>query len=188
MIKTYVINLERRKDRLDALSIPFEWDRFEAFDGSNLPPSKMRGHIGCLYSHRNLLNKIKSEKNEATMIFEDDVVLCDDFSSRLDAVLEDLPDDWDLLYLGGWNVGDKKNFSDRIDIAEKIYTTHAYIIRDKFIDIALQHLDSRDWKVDVLLAESLVHGKCFICNPVLAWQREGFSDIANKTTNNIHLR
>lgn len=189
MIKTYIINLDRRTDRLQKLNIPFEWTRFEAFDGSIFETSKrMQGHFGCLNSHRNILNKIKLEKNGMTIILEDDVEICSDFVERLNSILDNLPDNWDLLYLGGWNVGELKKFTEGIDVAEKVYTTHAYIIRDKFIDNVLEHLNSRDWKVDVLLSESLSHGNCFICNPVLAWQREGFSDIEQKITNNKHLR
>lgn len=189
MIKTYVINLKKRPDRLNELNIPFEWERFEAFDGSIFETSKrMQGHLGCLNSHRSVLNKIKSENIEMSIVLEDDVELCDDFTSKLNSIILDLPIDWDLLYLGGWNIGEPKKFKDGIDIAEKVYTTHAYIIRYKFIDTALKYLNSRDWKVDVLLAESLIYGKCFICNPTLAWQRKGFSDIEQKITDNTHLR
>ena len=33
-------------------------------------------------------------------VFEDDVVLADNFTSMLDAAMDELPDDWDVLMLG----------------------------------------------------------------------------------------
>lgn len=190
MIDAYVINLDRREDRLKSIDVPFKYTRFPAVDGSSLTdyPLKIRGVIGCLKSHIALLEHVKVTKNDMTLVLEDDAVLCDDFDVRFDHALKSLPEDWDLLYLGGWNVGEIKKHDDVLDVAEKIYTTHAYVIRDKFIDVVLNALKSREWKADVLLAECLSLGKCFICNPVLVWQREGYSDIVNKNTNNTHLR
>jgi hypothetical protein len=75
-----------------------------------------------------------------------------------------------------------------LDIAERVLTTHAFIVKNKFFDIIIQGLSVRDWKVDVLLSDVLTKGKCYIANPKIAYQREGFSDIENKITNNIHLK
>jgi hypothetical protein len=72
--------------------------------------------------------------------------------------------------------------------AKKVFTTHAFIVRDKFYDTILEGINSREWKVDVLISDVLPLGKCFICEPILAWQREGFSDIENRVTNNTHLK
>ena len=44
----------------------------------------------------------------------------------------------------------------------------------------IEGINIRDWKIDVLLSEVLISGKCFIANPTIAWQKEGFSDIENK--------
>jgi len=108
-----------------------------------------------------------------------------------------LPFDWDLLYIGGWNLGEIKKYSEHLNIAEKVYTTHAYMIRNKFIDVVLQLLSNQNinnynpnecWKIDLLFSQVLTKGKCFICSPLLAWQRSGFSDIVGKITDNTHLK
>jgi GR25 family glycosyltransferase involved in LPS biosynthesis len=175
---------------LDLLKIPFKWERFTAFDGTtiNAESKKIQGVMGCLRSHQMLLKHIQELKLELAIIFEDDAELCENFEIKFNDILKKLPDDWDLFYLGGWNVGEIKKYADGLNIAEKVYTTHAYVIRNKFIDTVLERLYSRDYKADVLLAESLPMGKCFICSPVLAWQKEGYSDIVCRKTNNIHLR
>ena len=189
-IKSYVINLKRRTDRLKEINLPFQYEVFEATDGKEKFSDfgKMQGHIGCLDSHRRLINLAKKDKIETLMVMEDDIEVCEDFNDKLIKVMTELPEDWDLLYLGGWNVGDVEKYSESLNWAKKVYTTHAFIVRDKFYDIILEGINSRDWKVDVLISDVLPLGKCFICEPILAWQREGFSDIENRVTNNTHLK
>jgi len=188
-IKTFVINLDKRKDRLQELNIPFNWERFAAIEASP-------GYVGCLQSHRTVLEKALELKLESVLIFEDDVELCEDFEVKFNDVINKLPEDWDLLYLGGWNKGVMKHYADGLDVAENVVCMHAYMVRGKFLPIAIQALHSKDgiekvpndYKCDVLLAESLLKGKCYICNPTLAWQRVGYSDIEGLTTNNLHLK
>lgn len=109
-LKKYVINLKRRDDRLKELRLPFDYTIFEATDGREVfsqYPIKQQGFMGCWDSHRRLFNKIKEENTEYTLIMEDDVDLVENFNERLNEVISELPNDWDLLYLGGWNVDRK---------------------------------------------------------------------------------
>jgi len=189
--KKIVINLKRRTDRLEQINLPFDYEIFEATDGkvefADYQPKK-QGFMGCWDSYRRLFNKIKEENIEYTLILEDDVEVVENFQERLNNVISELPDDWDLLYLGGWNVGDIVKYSDKLNHAKKVYTTHAFIVRQKFVDTVIKGINERQWKVDVLISDILPLGNCFICNPILAWQREGFSDIENRETNNLHLK
>ena len=118
-MKTKVINLKRRSDRLSKFKgtnqkflPPIEV--FEAIDGSELNYEKLRaagfdtdknwrdpilgrtltwGEIACFLSHYALWEEC-AEGNETYLIFEDDVVCFD----RIDAVEQDLAEQ-DLLYL-----------------------------------------------------------------------------------------
>lgn len=189
--KKYVINLKRREDRLKELVLPFEYEVFEATDGKVAfpdAPIKLVGHYGCWDSHRRLLEKIKEEKIEYTLVLEDDVVVVDDFIENLQLILNELPEDWDLLYLGGWNKGEIKKYSERLNIAEHILTTHCFLVRQKFVDTMLDTINRNRYKIDVVFSEFLPKGKCFISKQIIAWQRENFSDIENKVTSNLHLR
>lgn len=189
-IKSYVINLKRRTDRLKEINLPFQYEVFEGTDGKEKfsDHGKMSGHIGCWDSHRRLFTQAKDLDLDMVLVLEDDIEVCDDFNNKLTKAMEELPEDWDLLYLGGWNVGDIEKYSESLNWAKKVYTTHAFIVRNKFYDTILDGINSRKWKIDVLISDVLPLGKCFICEPTLAWQREGFSDIENRITNNIHLK
>jgi GR25 family glycosyltransferase involved in LPS biosynthesis len=158
-IMTYVINLEKRKDRLDNIKIHFKWKRFAAFPATP-------GYVGCLKSHQMVLKEAFELNLDKVIIFEDDVELCEDFELKFTEIMSKLPDDWDLLYLGGWNKGVIKEYCAGLNIAEIVVCMHAYIVRKKFLSIVLDALHSKDqlhpiekkpndYKCDVLLATHL---------------------------------
>ena len=132
-IKTYVINLERckRKRRnikrmLDINDIKAQF--YEAVNAAKftddfirnnpdidtnyknwcLKNKDRRGHLGCSYSHYNVLQKFINENNEKyLLIFEDDCVIGNNFYIELLKVLNNprLPF-FDIL-LGGYNCDSK---------------------------------------------------------------------------------
>lgn len=189
--KAFVINLDRRPDRLVELKVPFEYERFSATNGTIFDevPKKLKGHIGCWDSHRRILERIKTEGLEYAVVMEDDVEFDKEFKEKIDHYVAQLPEDWDLFYMGGWNVSKEiKKYSENLNVAEDIYTTHAYIIRDKFIPVLLEVIYARRYKIDVVFCDALKKGKCFIANPVLTWQKQGYSDITRTINTNNHLK
>jgi GR25 family glycosyltransferase involved in LPS biosynthesis len=192
-VKTFVINLERRTDRLNELKIPFEYEVFSATDGrksfdNERYSSHELGQLGCRDSHKRLLSKIYEDGVEHCLIFEDDVELCNNFEFKLEEIIKELPEDWDMVYLGGWNLGEKKSYTNKLNIAEKVYTTHSYLIRRKFIPLLIDEINKDECKkVDVIFSVLQKQNKCFIASPILCWQRKGFSDVENTITNNTHL-
>ena len=189
--KTFVINLDRRVDRISEIKLPLKWERFSATDGkesfSNKPMFE-RGWRGCRDSHIRLLEKVKELDEDFFIIFEDDVEVGENFINDLEKITKTLPENWDLLFLGGWNVGDKIKYNDFLYLAKKVYCTHAFIIRKEIVEKMLNKFKEREFKVNVLLSELLPNINSFICNPTIAWQKPGFSDIENIITNNKHLR
>lgn len=184
-MKTYLINLDKRQDRIEEClyaNIPFPFERFSATDGDvfiNEEENKfMRGHFGCWDSHRRLLEKLRYSSDDYTLILEDDVQFVDGLS--INDIMEELPFDWDLLYLGGLNKGKVEKYSEHLNVATEIWQTHAYIVRKKFIPVLLEQLNSYRWKVDIVFSEALVKGNCFISNPPIAIQRESYSDITKR--------
>jgi len=125
--KAYVINLERRKDRLenfynrypmaDSLGNPV-CERFEAVDGKLLKingefPLGIKhlfrnndfgwreGVIGCAMSHIKLWQKlVADDKNDSYIIYEDDVEFAECYTWKLYNVLQKITFSWDMLFLG----------------------------------------------------------------------------------------
>ena len=53
-----------------------------------------------------LWDKLLKSDDEVSFIFENDVVFANDFDERFETAFASLPNDWDILYLGGQVIGD----------------------------------------------------------------------------------
>lgn len=129
--KIIVISLKRRSDRLNTFKESVksltsfslqDVEVFEAIDGYELEPTPdiinlfknnnfnyRCGVVGCALSHYSLIKKIIENGWQRTLIFEDDVSFLPNFDGLhgslfdgcINKVIENMPDDTDLLYLGG---------------------------------------------------------------------------------------
>lgn len=189
-LKTYCINLDHRIDRWGQASEQFakhslSVERFSAIKGGDyIGDSKLKtGLIGCNLSHYFIIERAKVLGFDSVMIFEDDVVLHDNFIQEFHACLPELPTDWNMLYFGGSHREPVQKISDRICKVSKTLTTHAYIIHRSMYDRALEMLRNLSEPVDCLFAELQKEFNVYVTNPPLAWQRESFSDIENRVMN-----
>ena len=57
------------------------------------------GEISLMLHHFECY-KIINEKYDYAIIFEDDVILADDFRNKIEKYISELPDDWDMLFFG----------------------------------------------------------------------------------------
>jgi GR25 family glycosyltransferase involved in LPS biosynthesis len=70
-------------------------DVYSPDDGRTDPMTN--SECGCWISHYRCIDYAK--KNGPLLVFEDDAVLSNDFTARLEEAIKDLPDDWDFLSL-----------------------------------------------------------------------------------------
>ena len=122
----YYINLDRSPDRKEAMENIFfnknyNLKRFRAIDGSQIhnihitnlrkqsiiPYSlsldninQKRGRFGTMLSHIYLWELLKKEKKNYGIILEDDISINEHFDTILKTVLNNLPERWDIIYLG----------------------------------------------------------------------------------------
>lgn len=117
--KSFFINLDRRKDRLDHIykNTPFFTERFPAVDSKSLELTdeikklfpdglylkKKKSEIACALSHYRLWKQLIEDKDaDNYLILEDDVVFEKGFTEFWNSVWSHhLPQDYYLLYLGG---------------------------------------------------------------------------------------
>ena len=176
-----VINLERRKDRLEqfdaeAKRIGFEYEVHKAIDGKaeGIDPIA----AGRL-SHIQVLESIKPD--EMVLICEDDAVFCDDFLEKLDTHMAKLPENWDIFYLGAI-----KNRTEPVNDywVRQLETTgtHAYCIKPSKVEYFIQVAKDFDLWIDV--AYRLVSDKtnAYVCHPNIVIQSDGFSDLRGHST------
>lgn len=121
--KTFFVNLDRRKDRLDHInkSLPFSAERFPAIDAKNLELNEeikkifgknlqkfTKAEIACSLSHYRLWKRLTLDKDAGNyLILEDDAVIKEGFAGLWNQVFsKHIPEKYNLIYLGGcqpWN-------------------------------------------------------------------------------------
>lgn len=116
----FLINMDRSRDRLraatrqlNAAGVPFV--RVAAVDGGVVDRSALAtsgdatgwctrfctdGMLGCALSHIGVWKRVRDDDLPCALVLEDDVELVPGFASKLRAALRQVPDDYDLLYLG----------------------------------------------------------------------------------------
>lgn len=183
--KIYCINLDRRMDRWRLAQEQFTKHdltvvRFPGIDGRLITRRYQcdNSNNGCTLSHASVIHRAKLIGLKSVMIFEDDVVLHDEFRYQLLLSLQHLPDDWDMLYLGGSHRERPVKVNDHILRVTKTLTTHAYILRDTMYHLVIDNFKSFRQPVDCYYADWQKDHHVYITNPPLAWQRGGYSDIA----------
>lgn len=201
----FLINLRRRPYRLkeatyELTKAGIKFNVFDAVDGNTFNdltiPSEYRGNtkhlkpgaVGCLLSHISLIKYAKEKGLKNILIFEDDVVFSKNFNSFFNTIINEIPKDWDMFYLGGHPIqGQITKVSKNINKSSQILATHSYAINASAYDIIL---NSNEYKyaIDTLYTE-LIHMNinAYICNPRITYQREGYSDISNGNRAYKHL-
>src|SRR3990167_4312913 len=108
--QTYLINLPRRTDRLRVAKQQFEKAGlpmptvFPAIDAKRLKlkgtTEDNQGLIGCFLSHYFILQHALLMGYQQIAIFEDDVLIDANFKDKFTEAMTQIPDKWQMLYLG----------------------------------------------------------------------------------------
>ena len=197
-MKCYVINLKRRTDRLKHIKseckrVGLDMVLVEAVDGKEVypeaPPRIWQAAYGCQSSHIKALELIL-ESGEDGLILEDDCQFNNDFKERFDKCFNELPNDFDIFFLGGSLLleNSSENYSDNLKRAKRILCTHSYYVSKNAVKSLLDKAKEKQGKIDVIYSEFQQENNCYIASPPMAFQIEGWSDLVDARTNNLHLR
>lgn len=177
----YLLNLDRRTDRMYEVnkaltSLGIEYERFSATDAKQLG---IKGSDGCRISHMNIIRDAKEKGYKTILIFEDDVTFKDDFVDRLKST--EVPDDWQMLYLGGSLIHQWGRVNDSLVASNGIHTTHAYAIKSEIFDYILENMQDDDI-LDVRYAKMHPDLDTYMFLPSICSQASGYSDIEEMNT------
>lgn len=196
--RSYVINLRRRRERLDSVMVQFDKVGIEphlkvATDASKQGPMS-RDASFLNPASRALADTMVEIFEEAialqlpsVAIFEDDVIFAPDFQDRFDAL--DIPRDWQMLYLGGLHKKPLSLVNEKVGRVTCTYDAHAtiYQYRDyqPLIDVLTMDYD---WAVqsDVRISYLQPYRPTYACSPNLVWQSFHESDVAGKAYSNYN--
>lgn len=200
--KAFVISLKGRKDRREMFftnvkkaGLLFDVIEFTAVDGLKCSPASWftagPGAWGCYRSHLQILENSLSEGLDNYLVFEDDAEFVEGFADKFSAALELLPDDWDMLYIGGqhWRTehGKPVCVNEKILKAFNVNRTHAYMISRRGMPVIYRHLNNIsgwagghhiDHHLGVLHESGIIN--VYATEPWLVGQAAGQSDICGQ--------
>lgn len=215
----YCINLDRRPDRwqkcveeFDRIDITVE--RFRASDGNEIicDGQILPGEKGIYLTHLRIAEDAIKNRYDKILILEDDVKFSDNFVEDFDSWYREVPNDWNMLYLGanmvGW-VPTKGTYSPHVVNGYHLFAAHALgldvgVLEDLYFSVTSEMKQipfSTEWyefgpeskltldqPVDIWYANNSVWYKSYLMIPRMAWQREDYSDIQNENVDYIFLR
>jgi GR25 family glycosyltransferase involved in LPS biosynthesis len=178
--KVVVINLDKRTDRLEKISKQLDelgivFERFSAIDGTGKNPI-----IAGRDSH---VEVWKQNLGKKVLILEDDAYFVEGFQERFDEVIQTLPENWDVFYLGV--LLDKmtgKVIKVNNDWYRQIVSTgtQAYCLHPDMMQYFTDRIEIYDGYVDVGLRILAEDTNAYITQPNLVTQYAGYSDLRLK--------
>lgn len=175
--------------RICLTTIPSEWEIGQReFQRVGLTVERFQSipdigpHQSFSKSVREILVQFYLSEQETLLHVEDDCVFRD--LTHVDQALSELPDDWDIVYLGAnlvcWNNGEPQpeRFSEHLFRVRAAWTTHAVGYNRKCVhEILTRQPPFSEMMFDQYLSGRLAEFNAFIVAPMAAWQRPRFSSI-----------
>lgn len=180
-----VINLDRRTDRLaqfdsQARDLGIDYIRHSAIDAQALG---IDGVTACRQSHHDVLVNAAAGGVERLLIFEDDAEFKAGFNESFSAIAANLPDDWQMLYLGSWPYSIIDVGIENLRLTHGSITTHAYGAKCDIFGQLIQAAKDETNPIDE--AYKMLHPtvQTYISYPSIVTQTIGLSDIRKSLMN-----
>lgn len=193
--KVYCINLDRRSDRIehfDNIVNKFDlgnYTRFSAVDGSLIKDyngNLKLGELGLVLSNLEIIKESIKNNFNTILILEDDCFFTDEIKN-IDEYFKQLPDDWDMLYMGGnhnLHVGAKPpiEINSKVIKLHTTYSTHFVALKSTVFNHINVILEKRNVPLDVGYVQLQKVFNAYSFSPAIAKQIKDYSDIQNKIT------
>ena len=180
--RVVVINLDRRPDRMEILGpqldeLGIQYERFSAIDG------KERGISPVLAGKLSHVEVLKGQNGQKVLILEDDANFVDDFNKKFLEVMQTLPEDWDIFYLGALldkHTGKVERVNDHWHRQVVSTGTQAYCVNPNKVDYFIEKQLKWDGFVDVCYRVLAAETNAYITQPNLVTQFPSYSDLRER--------
>ena len=178
-MKTIIFGLEDSTDR---------WERCqEILKSEGIEASHHTVKINKNDMHRqstkDFLCLLKQNRSEDLLFFEDDFELTDNWKEVLSKAWNDLPLNWDMLFLGANLTTAPQRITENLIRLKGSWMMHAVIISKKFIEYLVKNYDvNRHWVFDEWVRKTALNHRFYMTYPMISYQRKCYSDFAKKET------
>ena len=159
-------------------------ERFEAHWKPIDHNGRPSGNAGCTASHRGVHEIIGHMQYDKALIFEDDNTFVDGWEEQFDAMIREVPNTWQFLYLGG-HYAEKPiaRVSESVIRCGAMLTTSSYAVRWQTSRAIAPSLCGVG-PIDNLVSGFLTKMESYILDPRICYQRASFSDLTDRESNN----
>ena len=198
--KVYCIHLPNDRERKSKIQKQFESVGIidVKFVSATPPPAKFsmsnmrrnaRGEFGVNLSQIKAIVQAISDGAQYPLFFEDDIVFNSWANEHINFIINELPNDWRVLYFGGHPRGPvparrAKRYSDHLWKIQRYSFADAYCIRGEqllhFYNFWLEHITQEDAMYDFILGEYAGANNGYAAYPILCEQYAGKSSVTNK--------
>ena len=194
--EVYIFNLKKREDRLEHIRRQLKridcknYNIVESIDGSQIEDTfgMKHGMFGLISTYLKMSEMVSKSNSDIIIVIEDDCVFSQNFCQKFDDFLDEVPDDWKLLYFGG-NHNTHMNYEQPIQVSENVmklvntYTAHCVVFRKEVFEEFISELKEYKIENDVLLSQYQRKYSSYSTTEKITWQINNHSDIENKYIN-----
>ena len=182
--------MDERKDRREHVEMQLNW---MGITGERFSAVKTKfGAIGCTMSHIKCLEMAKERDYDMVFICEDDIqfISKDTLQNSVNKFMETVKE-WDVCIIGGNNGRPFKPVNEICVQVQNCQTTTGYVVKKHYYDVLLKNFresvqnlirsqNIRLHALDIYWKQLQGRDKWFLLIPIMAYQKEGYSDIERK--------
>jgi GR25 family glycosyltransferase involved in LPS biosynthesis len=215
----YVLNLHKREDRKNIMKkrlafCDIEHEFFDAVDGSVMNKVWEQflktnsfftnsAYLATAISHLSIYRDALSKGHKKILILEDDERIHRNANQYFSNIVQQIPTDWNLLYLGfipltddcsmwSYNVISEKFLSLNVFAAKNCWGLYSYAIDENLMKYMLDEYDKNfPMEIDrffVTQVQKDPNWKCYGITPQIFAADDGYSDNSKRIENNMLTR
>ena len=154
------------------------WYKFNVTNMRRNPPIE----FACNMSHIKAV--MQSFGDKRPIFFEDDVVFSDDWRQHLDSALNIIPDDWDVLYLGGHPREPVERVDGCLYQVKTFSCAEAYAFNNgaqrRFADFWCDRIAKENGMYDFILGDFAAENNAYAVYPTITMQANVYSEMARR--------
>lgn len=150
-MRVYVINVDTEVTRLQNFEKTYpkclpEYTVWKAKTGKDVEkPDWWKSSANRWSLVQNFIDILSTDTDEDILIFEDDCTFTEGFEEEYNAFLNEVPEDWDMLYLGAYHVAPPIQVSPNVLRLRDSICGHAIIYRNRIKQELIKYYQEPKW-------------------------------------------